>query len=78
MVKSLHAIQETWVQSLVWEYPLEKRNGNPPQYSCLENSMDRGVWRDYSPWGRRELESTEHALAGWWVRGGEILLSIIE
>ena len=20
-------------------------NGNPPQYSCLENSMDRGVWR---------------------------------
>ena len=20
------------------------RNGNPLQYSCLENSMDRGVW----------------------------------
>jgi len=20
-------------------------NGNPPQYSCLENSMDRGVWQ---------------------------------
>ena len=20
-------------------------NGNPPQYSCLENPMDRGVWR---------------------------------
>ena len=19
-------------------------NGNPPQYSCLENSMDRGTW----------------------------------
>ena len=19
-------------------------NGNPPKYSCLENSMDRGVW----------------------------------
>ena len=19
-------------------------NGNPPQYSCLENSMDRGAW----------------------------------
>ena len=53
-------------------------SGNPFQYSCPENSMDRGVWRDYSPWGRRELESTEHALAGWWVRGGEILLNIIE
>ena len=23
---------------------LGKGNGNPPQYSCLENSMDRGVW----------------------------------
>ena len=21
------------------------RNGNPLQYSCLENSMDRGAWR---------------------------------
>ena len=23
-------------------------NGNPIQYSCLENSMDRGVWWGYS------------------------------
>ena len=22
-----------------------EENGNPPQYSCLENSMDRGAWR---------------------------------
>ena len=22
-----------------------ERNGNPLQYSCLENSMDRGTWR---------------------------------
>ena len=21
-----------------------ERNGNPPQYSCLENPMNRGVW----------------------------------
>ena len=21
-------------------------HGNPPHYSCLENSMDRGAWRD--------------------------------
>ena len=27
-------------------------NGNPLQYSCLENSMDRGAWwATYSPWG---------------------------
>jgi len=26
-----------------WEDPLEKRIGYPLQYSCLENSMDRGA-----------------------------------
>ena len=25
--------------------PPEVGNGNPLQYSCLENSMDRGAWR---------------------------------
>ena len=24
---------------------LEGRHGNPPQYSCLENPMDRGAWQ---------------------------------
>ena len=24
---------------------LGKENGNPSQYSCLGNSMDRGAWR---------------------------------
>ena len=24
----------------------EEGNGYPPQYSCLENPMDRGAWRD--------------------------------
>ena len=24
--------------------PPERENGNPLQYSCLENSMDRGAW----------------------------------
>ena len=28
-------------------------NGNLLQYSCLENSMDRGAWGGYSQWGRR-------------------------
>ena len=28
-------------------------NGNPLQYACLENSMDRGAWQGYSPCGRR-------------------------
>ena len=37
------------------EDPLEE-NGNPLQYSCLENFMDRGA---YSPWGHKELDTTE-------------------
>ena len=45
MVKNPPAMQETWVRSLGWENPLEDFHGNPLQYSCLENPMDRGAWR---------------------------------
>ena len=38
-------MQETHVQSLGWEGPLDKGNGNPLQYSCLENPMDGGAWQ---------------------------------
>ena len=31
-------------------------NGNPLQYSYLENPMDGGAW---SPWGRKEQDTTE-------------------
>ena len=35
-------------------------NGNPLQYSCQENSMDRGAWQaGYSPWGCKEHELTK-------------------
>ena len=27
-----------------WGRSLGEGNGNPLQYSCLENSMDRGAW----------------------------------
>ena len=36
-------MQETWVQSLVWIDSLEEGTGNPLQYSCLRNPMDRGA-----------------------------------
>ena len=39
MVKNLPAMGETFSSS-----PGEG-NGNPLQYSCLENSMDRGAWQ---------------------------------
>ena len=37
-------MQETWVQSLVWEDSPGEGNGNPLQYSCPENSMNIGAW----------------------------------
>ena len=37
-------------------------NGNPFQYSCLENSKERGAWWTtvmvYSPWGCKESDAT--------------------
>ena len=84
LVKNLPAMQETWVQSLGCEDPLQRDrlptpvflgfsggsdgkestcnagdlgsipglgrspgggHGNPLQYSCLENPMDRGDWQ---------------------------------
>ena len=37
-------MQETWVQSLDVEDSPGEGNGNPLQYSCLENPMDGGAW----------------------------------
>ena len=35
-------------------------NGNPLQYSCLENPKDRGAWQStYSPHGCKELDTIE-------------------
>ena len=31
-------------------------NGNPLQYCCLANFMDRGNW---CPWGHKESDTTE-------------------
>ena len=45
MVNRLPAMQETWVRSQGWKDPMEKENGNPFQYSCLENLMDGGAWQ---------------------------------
>ena len=38
-------MQEMRVWSPGWEYSPGVGNGNPLQYPCLENSMDRGVWQ---------------------------------
>ena len=38
---------------------LGEGNGNPLQYSCLVNSMDRGALAGYSPRGRKALDTPE-------------------
>ena len=43
VVKNPLTMQETQVESLDQEDPLEKENGKPLQYSCLGNPMDRGA-----------------------------------
>ena len=55
-VKRLPTMRETWVQSLGREDLPGEGNGNPLQYSCLENPMDGGTWLGYSPWGRKESD----------------------
>ena len=38
--------------------------GNPLQYSCLENSMDRRAWT-ICPWDGKQLDKTEHSGSTW-------------
>ena len=47
-----------WVQSLGREDSPGGGNGNPLQYSCLQNSMDRRTWRA-TVHGVAELDMTE-------------------
>ena len=37
----------------------EEGNGNPLQYSCLENPHGQGSLEGYSPQGHKELDTTE-------------------
>ena len=44
------------------------RNGNPFQYSCLENSHGQRSRVGYSPRGRKELDTTEWLSTHWVLR----------
>ena len=43
-LKHLPPMRETWVRSLDREDSPGGGNGNPLQYSCLENPMDGEAW----------------------------------
>ena len=56
-VKNLPAMQETWVWWLGWEDPMEKGYGHPLQYREFHEQRSLA---DYSTWGHKELDTTEH------------------
>ena len=61
-VKTLPAMQETqesWVQSLDGDDPLEEENTNPCHCSCLEKSHGQRSLAGYSSWGHKESNMTE-------------------
>ena len=60
MVKNPPAMQETGVPSLGWEESPGIGKGNPLQYSCLRNPVDRGAWKGtLGAWSCKQLDMTE-------------------
>ena len=58
-VKRLPAMQETWVQSLGWEDPLEKEmaiHSSTLAWKILWTVEPGGL---YSSWGRKESDTTQ-------------------
>ena len=56
-VNNLLAMQETWVQSLGWEDPLEKKMATHSGILAWETPVDRGAWK-----------ATVHRVAKSWTR----------
>ena len=54
-----NARDEGWI--LGWEDPLEKENGNPLQYCCLENPTNREAW----PKDAKESKTTKRLSVAW-------------
>jgi len=57
MVKSLPAMQETWVQSLGWGDPLEKEMATHCSIFAWKIPWTEKPW--YSPWGHRKSDRTK-------------------
>ena len=58
MVKHLPAMRETQVQSLGWEDLLEKEMATHSSNLAWKIPWTRSLL-GYSPWGRKELDTTE-------------------
>ena len=58
MVKKLPVLWETWVQSLGWENPLEKRMATHSSIFAWRIPQTEEL-KGYRPWGHKELDMTE-------------------
>ena len=58
LVKNPPAMQETWVQSLGWEDPLEEAMATHSSILTGESHGQRSL-AGHSPWGHKELGTTE-------------------
>ena len=61
MVKRLPSMQETWVQSLGWEYPLEKEMAAHSSIHAwkIPWTEEPGGLHTVSPWSPKESDTTE-------------------
>ena len=59
MVKNPPAMQETQFQSLSWEDPLEEGTRQPTPVFLPGESHGQRSKVGYSPWARKELDTTE-------------------
>ena len=57
-VKRLSTMQETWVRSLGWEVPW-RRKRRPTSVLLPGKSHGQRSLVGYSPWGGKELDTTE-------------------
>ena len=58
VVKNPPATQKTWVRSLGWKIPW-RRNWEPTPVFSLGKSHGEKSLAGYSPWGRKELDTTK-------------------
>ena len=61
MVKRLPSMQETWVQSLGWEYPLEKEMAAHSSIHAwkIPRTEEPGGLHTVSPWSPKESDTTD-------------------
>ena len=79
-----HAVSKEYLQcrrlvrSLGWGMSPGEGNGCPLQYSCLENSTDRGAWHSTSWQGHKESDTTEQLALCSTTRKGIVLHLVVK